>query len=143
MSFYVHFCPLSVCLSVMFSYFHLLLKPLDQVRSNKGHHPFPRGDNYEISNSKTFSNTTQLISTKLDTKLIWVEGIQVYSNEELHSFQRDNCKNMKITLTTLKLFIFRTTGSISTKLGTNHVWKVMIQVCSNEGSHPFLEVDVI
>ena len=31
------------------------------------------------------------------------------------------------------MFFFRTTGSISTKLGTKHPWVMGIQVCLNEG----------
>ena len=35
------------------------------------------------------------------------------------------------------IFFFRTTGPISTKLGTRHPWVKGIQVCSNEGLRPF------
>ena len=40
---------------------------------------------------------------------------------------------------TFHIFIIfsRTTGPISTKLGTKHPWVKGIQVCSNEGPHPF------
>ena len=34
----------------------------------------------------------------------------------------------------LKIFLSRTTGPISTKLGTKHPWMKGIQVCSNEKS---------
>ena len=37
----------------------------------------------------------------------------------------------------LKFFFSRTTGSISSKLGTKHPWVMGIQVCSNEGPCPF------
>ena len=39
----------------------------------------------------------------------------------------------------LHIFIFfsRTTGPISTKVDTKHPWVMGIQVCSNEGLHPF------
>ena len=44
---------------------------------------------------------------------------------------------------TFHIFIFfsRTTGSISTKLGTKHLWVKGIQVSSNEGPRPFPRVD--
>ena len=34
-------------------------------------------------------------------------------------------------------FFFRTTGPISTKLGTKHPWVMRTEVCSNEGLCPF------
>ena len=97
---------LSVNFSVNFSYFHLLLR------------------------------TTGQISTKFGTKPL-VEGSQICSNEGPHPFLRVNySKNIKIILKTFKIFFFRTTGTIFTKLGTKHAWVVLIQVCSNEGPHP-------
>ena len=44
-----------------------------------------------------------------------------------------------VHLQTFHIFIFfsRTTGPISTKLGTKHPWVKGIQVCSNEGPRPF------
>ena len=54
-----------------------------------------------------------------------------------HPFPRvDKGQKIKIISKTLKMFFFRTTGSISTKFGTRHAWIVMIQVCSNEWPHP-------
>ena len=41
----------------------------------------------------------------------------------------------------LKIFFSRTAGPISNKLGTKHPWVKEIQVCSNEGSHPFPRED--
>ena len=41
----------------------------------------------------------------------------------------------------LKIFFSRTTGPISTKLGTNHLWGKGIQVCTNEGPCPFPRED--
>jgi hypothetical protein len=35
----------------------------------------------------------------------------------------------------LKIVFFRTTGTISTRLGTNHPWVEGIYVCSNEGEY--------
>ena len=51
-------------------------------------------------------------------------------------FQGDNSKNIKIISKTSKIFFFRTTGSVSTKLGTKHAWVVLIKNCSNEWLHP-------
>ena len=58
---------------------------------------FSKGDDYDIAeiqwrNLKIFfSRTTEPFSTNLDTKYLWVTGIQVCSNEEpLNSFQIDN-----------------------------------------------------
>ena len=56
-----------------------------------------------------------------------------------HLFPRgDNSKNIKIISKTLRIFFFRTAGSISIILGTKHAWVVVIQVCLNEGPHPSL-----
>ena len=41
------------------------------------------------------------------------------------------------SLTNLKIVFSRTTGLISTKFSTKHPWVKGIQVCSNEGPHPF------
>ena len=114
-----------------------------QISSKKGPRPFPRGDNYEIAkihlwNLKIFYRTTGPISTKLGTMHPWVKEIQVYSNEEPCPFPRgDNYEKAKIHWWNLKIFFYRTTGLISTKLGTKHPWVKGIQVCSNEGNHPF------
>ena len=66
-------------------------------------------------------------------------GIQICSNERPRPFPRgDNYEKVKIhSLPNLKIFLSRTTGLISTKLGTKHPWVMEIQVCSNEGPHPF------
>ena len=115
-----------------------------QVCSNEGPCPFSRGDNYEIvkihwRNLKIFfSRTTEPISTKLGTKHPWVKGIQVCSNEGSRHFPRgDNYEIVKIHWRNLKIFLFRTTGPISTKLAIKHPWVKGIQLCSNEEPHPF------
>ena len=41
----------------------------------------------------------------------------------------------------LKIFFSRTTGPVSSTLGTKHPWVRDIQVCSNEGSWRFLRGD--
>ena len=96
-----------------------------QVCSNEGPRPSPRGDNSEIVNFYPkylkifFSRTTVPISTKLGTKYPWMKGIHVYSNgwPDLSS-RGNNSKNVKLYWKYLKIFFFRTTGPISTKLGT-------------------------
>ena len=68
----------------------------------------------------------------------WVKGIQVCSNKGPRPFPRgDNYQIAKIHWRNLKIFFSWTTGLISTKLGTMHPWVKGIQVCSNEGPHPF------
>ena len=68
-----------------------------------------------------FSRTTEPISTKLGTKYPWVKGIHVCSNEWPLPFPRgDNYEIAKINWRNLKIFFSRTTGPISTKLGTTH-----------------------
>ena len=57
---------------------------------------------------------------------IWVKGIQVFRNEEPRPFPRGN------DIENLKIFLSRTTGSFSTKIGTMHPLVKGIQVCSNE-----------
>ena len=64
-------------------------------------------------------------------------GIQICSNEGPCTFPRaDNYQIAKIHERTLKIFSLRTTGPISTKLGTKHPWVKGTQVCSNEGPGP-------
>ena len=88
---------------------------------------------------------------KREKKMIYLEPLQVraskrnlllfklFSSPELKaqvSFS-DNFLSV-VCLSTFHIFIFfsRTTGSISTKLGTKHAWVVVIQVCLNEKPHP-------
>mgnify|MGYP003685767591 CR=1 FL=1 len=115
-----------------------------QVCSNEGPHPFPRGYIYVIvkihwRNLKIFfSRTTGPISTKLSTKHPWMMGIQVCSNVRLYPFPRgDHYKLTKIHWGKLKVFFSRTTGPISTKLGTMQSLVNGIQICLNEEPRPF------
>ena len=63
-----------------------------------------------------------LISTKLGPKLSWAKRIQIYSNEGPRPFSRgDNREKAKTHWRTFKIFFLRTTGSISTKLGTREI----------------------
>ena len=85
-----------------------------------------------------FSRTTGPISIKLGTKYSWMKGIQVCSIEGPRPSQRgDNWERIKINWQLLKMLFSRTTGPISTTLGT----KRGIQVCSNEGPHPYQRGD--
>ena len=85
-----------------------------------------------------FSRTTWLISTKLSTKHPWVMGIQVCSKEGLRPFPRGGNKEIrKIQWQILKIFFLRTTGPISTELGTQQPWVMGIQVYTNEGPSSF------
>ena len=116
---------LSVCLSVhpsvckLFTFSSSSQEPLSQFQPNlaqnilgwrgfkfihmKGPGPFLRGDNYKIVKIHWrhlkifFSRTTEPISTKLNTKHYWVNGIQVCSNEGPRPFPRgDNYQIVKI-----------------------------------------------
>ena len=114
-----------------------------KVCLNEGPRPSPRGDNsknvkFYWKKLKIFlSRTTGLISSKLGTNHPWMTGIQVYTIEGPHFSPRgDNSKIVKLYWKYLKIFQFRTTRSISTKLDTKHPWVVEIQVCSNEGTCP-------
>ena len=72
---------------------------------------------------------------------LWVKVSQFYTNEGPHPFPRgDNYEIAKIHLRNLKIFS-KTTGPISTKLGTMHPWVKGRKVCSNEGSRPFSRAD--
>jgi hypothetical protein len=66
-----------------------------------------------------------------------VKGIQVCSNKGPGPLLRgDNYKNVKMGWGHLKIFFFRTTGPILTKLDINHPLREGIQVCSNERDCP-------
>jgi hypothetical protein len=66
-----------------------------------------------------------------------VKGIQICSKKGPGLLQRgDNYKNVKMGWGHLKIFSFRTTGQILTRLGTNHSWVQGIEVSSKEGDSP-------
>jgi hypothetical protein len=74
---------------------------------------------------------------RLDTNYPWTKGIQVCTNKGPIPLQKeDNHKNVKMRWYHLKSFS-RTTGTILTRLRTNHSLGEGIQVCSNEGDYPF------
>ena len=51
-----------------------------------------------------------------------------------HAFlQGDIIAKMSNYIEHIKIFFSRSTGIISSKLGTKHPWRKGIQVCSNEG----------
>ena len=121
-----------------------------QVCSKDEPRPFTREDNKEIAKIHWptlkifFLRTTEPISTKLGTKIPWLMGIQVCSNDGPRPFPRgDNKKIAKIHWPTWKIFFLRTTGPISTKLNTKHPWLMGNHVYSNEGSCPFPRGDNI
>ena len=65
-----------------------------------------------------------------------------FSDQNLSFVRRCRC-HWRCRCRRRKLFIFsysspaRTTGSISTKLGTKYPWVKGSQVCANEGPRPF------
>ena len=71
---------------------------------------------------------------KLGTKHPWVKGIQAYSNEGQRSLPKgNNYEIAKLNWRNFKIFFSKTTGPISTKLGTKLSWIVGIQDYKNEG----------
>ena len=75
-------------------------------------------------------------------KVFLSEGIQVRSNEEPRPFPRsDDYEIAKVHWWVWKIFFSRTTGPISSKLGTNHFWVKGIQVFTNEGPRCFSRGD--
>ena len=81
-----------------------------------------------------FSRPTGPISIKLSTKNCWVVGIQVCWNQMPGPLPKGNDYEIaKIIWRNLKIFSPRTTGPISTKLGTKAFFVGRIQVYSNEG----------
>ena len=88
------------------------------------------------------SRTTEPISIKLGTKACLMKGIQVCPNEGRRPFPReDNYEIANIHRRNLKIFLSRTTEPISIKLGTKACLMMGIQVCPNEGRHPFPKED--
>ena len=86
----------------------------------------------------TIPRTTGPISTKFGTKHPWVDGIHIFTNKGPHPSSRgDNNKIIKIYGEYFKIFYFRSTGPISTKLGIKHPWIQEIQILfSNKESCP-------
>ena len=118
-----------------------------QVCSNKGPRSFPRGDNYEIAKIQWrilqifFSRTTGPISTKLGTNHPLVSGIPEFPFVQMKGPallpRGDNYEIVKIQWRMWKILLSRTSGPISTKLGTKYLWVKGIQVYSNKGSRLF------
>ena len=64
-----------------------------------------------------------------------MKEIQVAANEGPPPFffpREDDYKIIKHIKEMLKIYLFRSTGPITAKFGTNHPWVKGIQVCSNE-----------
>ena len=115
-----------------------------KILQMKGHALSQSGDNWELIKINWqllkifFSRTAWPILTKLSTKYHWVKGIQVCSNEGPCPFPKgNNYKKAKIHWQNFIIFFSRTTGPISTKLGTKHPLMMGIQVCSNKGPRLF------
>ena len=89
-----------------------------QVCPNEGPRPFPRGDKNKIAKN-TLTNFRNLLLHNH------------WANEGAPIFQEDIITNSKNAVTKFQIFFSRTTGSISTKLGTLHPCLKGIQVCSN------------
>ena len=66
----------------------------------------------------------------------WVMGVQICWNELPCLFPRED-----IHWQILKIFFLRTTGLMTTKLGTKHPWLTGIHICMNEGPCPFCKGD--
>ena len=90
-----------------------------------------------------FSRTTWPISTKLGTLHPWMKVIQIFFKWRATPFPRgDNYKIAKVHWRNFKFFS-RTTGPISTKIGTKHPWVKGIQVCSNEEPFNSSQIDSV
>ena len=73
----------------------------------------------------------------------WVKEIQACSNEMPRPFPReDNYEIAKTYRQKFKIFFFRTTGPISTKLGIMHPWVKVIKDCSYGGPRSFPRGDI-
>jgi hypothetical protein len=82
---------------------------------HKGDCPSPRGGNNKRVKIHRkflkifFSRTSRTKLIKLETNYPWMKVIQVCSNKRPNSLQRgDNHKNIKMGLSHLKIFFFRT-----------------------------------
>ena len=63
---------------------------------------------------------------------------QVSFSDHLSSICLSVCLSVRLSVNFSNFhLLLRTTGPISTKLGTKHPWVKGIQVCSNEGPRPF------
>ena len=88
--------------------------------------------------------TTWPISTKFGTKHSWVDRIQIFTNKGPHHSSRgDNSKIINIYGAYVKIFYFRTTGTVSTKLGIKHPWVEEIQIFFQIKSHALLQRVII
>ena len=105
---------------------HLWVKGIQDC-SNEVPHPFPRGDKCNEKIMKIEKKSSPEPQGQYQTNFIYitkhslVKGFQVCSNEGSCPFpRRYNNKILKIHWPSLIIFIFRTIGPISNKLGTKH-----------------------
>ena len=68
-------------------------------------------------------------------------GIQFYSGAPRPFPKGDNYEIAKIHWQNLQIFSTGTNWPISSNPSTKHLWVKEIQVCLNEGPHPFLRGD--
>ena len=115
-----------------------------QVCSNEVPTPFLEGillqklENTSFTLKNLLQQNQWANFNQIGTMHLWVKGIQVCSNVGPCLFwRRDNYEIAKTHRWNFKIFCSRTTGPISTKLGTKHPWVKGSQVCSNEGPCPF------
>ena len=92
----------------------------------------------------TFSSSPEplgLFQPNLVQSILWWREFKFVQMKDTAFFQVEiMTKEWKYINKILKIF-FRTTGLISTKLGSKHNWVKRIQVCSNEGPRLFPRVD--
>ena len=83
-----------------------------------------------------FSRTTVSVQTNLAQSIFWDSSL--FKRKATLFFKTgDNYEILKIHWRNLKIFFSRTAEPISTQLSINHPWVKGIQVCSNQGPHPF------
>ena len=83
-----------------------------------------------------FLKKNLLLQNVVAQSMFWWRGSSLF-NWTTNSFPRgDDYEIVKIQWQNFKIFFYRTTGQILTKLGTKYSWVKGIQVCSNEGPRP-------
>ena len=136
---------LPVWIEILGRYCHFLVHaPLEQVITN-----FVRNEGLSF-----LLFTSQFIASDTQVFIVFEHSICVFSSPELKaqvsfsdhlssfvclSVRLSVCLCLSVCLSTFNIFIFfsRTTGPISTKLGTMYPSVKGIQVCSYEGPSPF------
>ncbi|XP_078310887.1 uncharacterized protein LOC144617670 isoform X1 [Crassostrea virginica] len=100
------------------------------------------GDGYAVSSTSCECPLGKFVCHHVTTALLY--GYKCVSKSDVKCGWLKNPKTaMKKDMKTMEELFppsqpdYQTTGPISTKLGTKHPWVMRIQVCSNEGPHPF------